>query len=76
MIIFVLVMKIFVFGNSLLRSVDLDGYATKIINPGATIEDLREAALQRNDVRDCLVYLIEGPIRYSKIIKTQGRGNG
>ena len=66
-------MKVHIYGNSLIRSVNLHDIADITIIPGAKLATLVTAALNRPSIRNCLLYLIEGPIRYSKLIRTQNR---
>ena len=61
------------YGNSVIRSIKLQGVATVVIIPGARWEDLLKAALSRSGMANCVLYLIEGPIRYSKLVKSKDR---
>jgi len=66
-------MKVYVYGNSLIRSINLTGYAETVVIPGANCDELLDAALNRHEIRDCILYIIEGPIRYTKLVKTNRR---
>lgn len=66
-------MKVYIYGNSLVRSIHLEEVEDMVILPGGTCFQLVMEAFKNPHVRNCLLYIIEGPIRYTKIVSTNRR---
>lgn len=62
-------------GNSLIRDMmfSQEDFEEVIILPGATLDRLFEEVMATPYIANCLVYLVEGPIRYSDKISTRRR---
>ena len=64
-------MRVFIYGNSLIRSVKLHDVADIVCVKGAKLQELVRLALERPEVTNCLLCVIEGPIRYSKLVRNK-----
>jgi len=65
---YVLQMRAFLVGNSLVRSLTFSrgDFEEVICLPGADLDRLFEETMATPYISDCLVYLVEGPIRYCR----------